>query len=433
MRTLSRRWLLGGLAALVAVSATSAAPAAIARTGPSAATPNGSSAPGQSPPLRLSLPEPTGRYPIGTTELHVVDADRPDPWVDGRPRELMLSVWYPAASSTGGSLAPYLAPHAAPRLGERVGGLLGLPADRVDWAGLTTHARSGVPVRPRPGGHPVVLFSPGGGEPRANGTILVEELASQGYVVVTVDHTYETPAVEFPEGRIETQQLPEIDPTELNHRMLETRVLDTRFVLDQLAVLDGGGNPDAGGRHLPRGLGAGLDLSRVGMFGHSAGGFTSAETMLVDRRLDVGANLDGSMAYSFSANDFGDVVERGLDRPFLLMGAGLSSGVPHTHQDSRDWAGFWANSPGWKLDLYVADGEHFSFTDYQVLLPQLGAVFDLPEEVVTGAIGTVEPDRLVGSVRAYLTAFFDQHLRGRPQHLLRNPSPRHPDITFVRP
>jgi len=429
MRTLPRRWLLGGLAVLV-VSATSAAPAAIARTGPSPTT---DARPAAAGALRLSLPEPTGRHPIGTTELHLVDPGRPDPWVDGRPRELMVSLWYPTSAPAGGPLAPYLPPGAARHFGERNDPLLGLTAGQVDWTGITTHARAGVPVRHRPGGYPVVLFSPGGGEPRAGGTMLVEELASQGYVVVTVDHTYETPELEFPGGRVETQRLPDIDPTERLHRMLETRVGDTRFVLDQLQVLAAGDNPDAGRRPLPRGIGAGLDLSRIGMFGHSAGGFTAAETMLVDRRVDAGADLDGSMAYSFSAGDFGDVASAGLDRPFLLMGAGTSGGAPHTHQHAPDWAMFWANSTGWKLDLYVAEGEHFSFTDHLAMLPQLGAAFGLPPEVVAGTIGTVDPVRFGRSLRAYLTAYFDQHLRGQPQRLLRNPSPRHPDITFVRP
>ncbi|GAB3980321.1 lipase [Plantactinospora veratri] len=413
--------MLGGLVALLAVSVPAAAPVASAGTTPPA------------PPLRLSLPEPTGPYPVGTSELHLVDAARPDPWVPGRPRELMVSLWYPALTAHGGRPAPYLPPLAGQRFAARTDAQLGFPTGQVDWAGIATHARTGVPVRPRHGGHPVVLFSPGGGVPRANGTMLVTELASRGYVVVTVDHTYETPELEFPGGRVEVQQLPDVDPTELNHRMLETRVRDTRFVLDQLALLARGGNPDAEGRRLPLGVGAGLDMSRVGMFGHSAGGFTAAETMLLDRRLDAGVDMDGSLAYSFSAGDFGDVVHQGLDRPFLLMGAGQSSGAPHTHQHARDWAGFWAKSTGWKLDLHVAEGEHFTFTDHQALLPQLAEVFPLPPDLVAGSIGTVDPDRIVGSLRAYLGAFFDQHLRGRPQPLLRDPSPRHPDVTFVRP
>jgi alpha-beta hydrolase superfamily lysophospholipase len=37
----------------------------------------------------------------------------------------------------------------------------------------------------------VVLYSPGAGDPRTWETALVQDLASRGYVVVTIDHTYD--------------------------------------------------------------------------------------------------------------------------------------------------------------------------------------------------------------------------------------------------
>jgi len=48
----------------------------------------------------------------------------------------------------------------------------------------------------------VVVYSAGSGDPRIWGTALVEEPASRGYVVATIDHTYESPAVRFPDGSI---------------------------------------------------------------------------------------------------------------------------------------------------------------------------------------------------------------------------------------
>ncbi|SCL43991.1 Alpha/beta hydrolase family protein [Micromonospora citrea] len=427
MRTISRRRLLGGAAAAVSVAMVATAPAALAHAAPGAES---VPPPATNAPLRLRLPVPTGPYAVAATELHLVDHDRPDPWVAAKRRELMVTVWYPARPAARGPLAPYLPPLAAQLYGENLAGMLGIPAGQVDWAGFATHARTGAPARVGHRGHPVVLYSPGGDRNRAEGTVLVEELVSRGYVVVTMDHTYEAPVVEFPGGRLATQRLSDLEPVALSRLLIHTRVQDTRFVLDQLAVLARGGNPDAGGRRLPDGLGAALDLSRAGMFGHSAGGFTTAEAMLADRRLDAGADLDGSMAYS--TTELGEVAVRGLDRPFLLMGTGLVGGRPYTHLDAPDWRAFWANSPGWKRDLYVPDGQHFTFTDHQLLLPQLDAAFPLPEGLVASLIGTVDPGRIIASQRAYLSAFFDQHLRRRPRALLDSPSPRHPDVTFVR-
>ncbi|GAA1717290.1 hypothetical protein [Streptomyces yatensis] len=44
----------------------------------------------------------------------------------------------------------------------------------------------------------------------------------------------------------------------------------------------------------------------------------------------------------------------------------------------------------------------------------------------------MDPGRSTAAQRAYLTAFFDQHLRGRPRDLLDGPSPAYPDVRFVQ-
>ena len=47
------------------------------------------------------LRPPDGPYPVGTVSLHLVDHSRRDPWLAGnRPRELMVSIWYPAQTTT---------------------------------------------------------------------------------------------------------------------------------------------------------------------------------------------------------------------------------------------------------------------------------------------------------------------------------------------
>jgi len=45
--------------------------------------------------------------------------------------------------------------------------------------------------------------------------------------------------------------------------------------------------------------------------------------------------------------------------------------------------------------------------------------------------GTIDPDRSIKNQRAYLTAFFDTHLRDRDSHLLDRPSPRFPEMQFI--
>ncbi|WP_290053713.1 alpha/beta hydrolase family protein [Amycolatopsis solani] len=341
----------------------------------------------------LRLPAPTGPYAVGTTDLHLVDHARPDPWVAGTTRELMVTVRYPARP--GGSPAPYLTPGAAGPVAEEDARQLSISADRLGYT-FPTHARAGAPAAG--GKRPVVLYSPGAKYPRSVGTALLEQLTSEGYVTVAIDHTHEPAAVEFPGGRVERRALP--SGPAVGKQLIAPRVADTRFVLDALETVARGGNPDAEQRALPVGLSP--DLSRAGMFGHSAGGFTTGETMVADRRLAAGADLDGSMAYSQSARDFGRIATEGLDRPFLLMSAG-----DHSAASDGSWQEFLSHQRGPVREVRLPDGEHFSFTDYQVLLPQLG----LDPAAIAPFIGTTDPARSLATQRACLSAFFARHLR----------------------
>ncbi|TVT20678.1 Tat pathway signal protein, partial [Amycolatopsis rhizosphaerae] len=285
-----------------------------------------------------------------------------------------------------------------------------------DWAGTVTHAVSAVPVTGR--GLPVLIYSPGLGEPRTWGTTLVEDLASRGYVVVTVDHTYESPEVQFPDGSLATMAAPG-DPDSFLSKALSVRTDDTRFVLDQLALLDSGRSPDVDGLRLPPGLAGALDLSRVGMFGHSMGGTAAAVTMAAEPRITAGINFDGNLTH-FDGTPI-PVAENGLDRPFLLVG---KDGKTDT---GPGWTTFLSNTKGWARQLLLRGSQHASFTDAETLLPQL----DLDPAVREADIGTIEPHTAIRTQEAYVAAFFDRWLRDRDDHLLDGPSPAYPAMAFV--
>jgi predicted dienelactone hydrolase len=362
--------------------------------------------------LRPTLPPPTGDDHIGVVPLHLVDRSRPDPWVSAQPvRELMVSVWYPARRTHGQPVYPWLPPAAWERFGQDNG----VPPGSVRVP--LTHGRVDAPVNRHRGGRPLVLYSPGLGGNRDSSTVLVEQLVSRGYVVATIDHTHDASEVEFPDGRVEVSAVPPITP-EVVAKVVAVRVADTRFVLDSLVALNAGHNPDAEQRPLPAGLRGALNLSRAGMFGHSLGGAAAAQAMYEDPRIKAGVNLDGTMA--------GTVVDAGLDRPFMLVAA-----QNHGRDTDASWARFWVNLRGWRLNLRLTGAGHNSFTDVQVLIPQLAGVLHLPPEVVQQLIGTVDPHRSILIQRAYLTAFFDLHLLHRDGRLLTCPSPRFPEMQFV--
>lgn len=368
-------------------------------------------------PIGVSLPAPGGPYPVGTVAMRLVDRSRPDPLVAARPyRELMISLWYPAAG--GGPLAPHMAPLAAADWDRHSAPPLGIAKGSVAWIATRTHARMGAPVEPRAGKLPVVLFGSGDGGPRTLGTTLVEDLASRGYLVVTVDHTYEADQVEFP-GRRLVRALPlpaKLTPKVIAELLAEhaaARLADMRYVLDQVTAL-AHGRPIGGA--LPTGMLGAPDVSRVGALGQSLGGSVAAQLTREDARVDAGVNLDGAYV--------GPVATYGVTRPFLQLAA-----ETHTRDSEPGWKSFWRASTGWKRELRFRGAAHGSFTDLQPLLPQIAV--KLPKVPLADYVGTIDPGRSVAAQRAYVGAFFDLHLRGRPTHLFEGSGTRFPEVSLI--
>ncbi|MGH3289784.1 MAG: hypothetical protein ACRDPD_34750, partial [Streptosporangiaceae bacterium] len=147
------------------------------------------------------LPEPTGPGPVGTTSLWLTDTSRPDPWAaEAAARELMVSLWYPAVPSDG-RRAEYMTP-AESELQLTSRDITGIPPDALSTV-RTNAALNATPAGPQRG-LPLAVLSPGFTNPRSTLTGLAEDLASYGYAVAGIDHTYESFATAFPDGRVTT-------------------------------------------------------------------------------------------------------------------------------------------------------------------------------------------------------------------------------------
>jgi dienelactone hydrolase len=379
------RGLIAATALTVALSV-SPAVSAVADTAPNPPTPY--------------LPAPTGHQPVGTTSLYLKDTSRPDTWVPTVPyRELMVSVFYPAISANGPK-KQYMTPTESERNLEAQD-IADLPLDILS----TVRTNAVVDARPagRPHSLPLVVLSPGYTQPRATLSALAEDLASNGYVVAVVDHTYENRATTFPGGRVTGCAACEIDDDQLTFwpKLEHSRAVDLSFVLDELT-----------GRH-PKWNGAGLiDASRVGMAGHSVGGASTIPAMVADSRIRAGMDIDGSTHVPLTAP--------GLSRPFMFLGS-KDFYTPGTPGPYDDWETDWLQMTGWKRWLMVTGTQHASFTDVGVLAGELGIDF--------GA--SIDGNRALAITRTYVRAFFDLNLRCQPQPLLTRPSPNYPEVTFV--
>jgi dienelactone hydrolase len=361
-----------------------------------------------------SLPEPTGPYPVGTTSLWLTDISRPDPWAaEVRARELMVSLWYPAVPSHG-QRAQYMTPEESElQLTSR--GITGVPPDTLSTT--RTNAVSDATPAGRQRELPLVVLSPGFTNSRGTLTALAEDLASHGYVVAGIDHTYESYATAFPDGRVTTCLAREAPRRDRKEKVVAGRAADVSFVLGELT-----------GAH-PAWPGAGLiDPSRMAMAGHSMGGAAAISAMLADSRIRAGIDMDGSTVAL--------IPDHGLSRPFLFLGKqsnytpGSGGAVAFGTRDWKllrgavtTWERDWDLLTSWKRWLVVTGAVHASFTDLALLADQVGI------DIGAGIPGA----RSLDITRAYVRAFFDQHLRSKPQSLLDQPSPRYPEVTFCSP
>ncbi|MFD8479445.1 alpha/beta hydrolase family protein [Kitasatospora sp. NPDC059673] len=391
MTSLRRVAVTAALALVLPLPIAAAAPALAAGSPTSAAAPAAAA-------FAASLPRPTGPYAVGRDLLHLVDRNRQDPWVPSAgARELMVSMYYPARAGSGGP-APYMSTEEARLLLAMKAPGGGIAPEEV--AAVGTWARAG--ARSAAGRFPLVLLSPGFTFPRAAFTSIAEDLASRGYVVALIDHTYESSGVTFPDGRTLACAICDQPPQGGPAAIAESRAKDASFVIDRLTSDE---SPWARA-HL-------IDHRRIGMAGHSIGGDAAALTMAADRRVRAGVNMDGTF--------FAPVPAGGLDgRPFLLFGAG-SDEAPGM---DPSWDEAWSRLDGWKRRLTVAGAEHGTFSDLLLLARAAG----LP-----ATPGAIDPGRGLAITRTYLGAFFDQQLKGKPQPLLDGPSPDQPEVTVQLP
>ncbi len=359
----------------------------------------------------FELPQPTGPFKIGSVTRHLVDTSRVDLFGNGpgAHRELMVEVWYPAQ---GYGPARYYCSRSE------------MPFKKEQLALVRTHAAEGVPIAGTPGRYPVLIFSPSWQGRRYQNTFQFEDLASHGFVVVAMDHPYGTELVVLPGGRnVKTKLGDWIDfssakaleaSLRVDEGELQVRTADVRFVLDTLERLD---------RHDPTGLLTGhLDLSRVGIFGHSFGGAVAAEACRVDHRFQAGIDLDGCL--------FGDVAKKGIEQPFLFItGEGrpaesiplMGSQDPRSlaqafyHQDASNVRDSLVKYGGYIL--HIRGASHMSYCDSPLFSPI---------RRLTGA-GPIKASRGMSIVNKYTLAFFNRYLNGQSEAVLQGPAREFPE------
>lgn len=370
--------------------------------------------PSDSTKASLQLPNLTGSYQVGTTSYTFIDTQRNDIYAPNQTdkRELMVRVFYPGIVEPGATNAPYLSDTVA-RL---YAPALGLNGDDLvkTISTVEQNVYSQVALNKTQKSYPVLLFSHGFGALPESYSFQASELASHGYVVASISHTYDAFVTAFEDGRIVPQSgifsteksVPEL--MKLINQNVNVRAADASFVLNQLEQINAND---------PLGLFTGnLDLNNVGIFGHSLGGATAATSMQNDSRFKAGLNMDGTL--------FGSVIQDGLNRPFMLMNSQNAEKIDLTRQP------FYDNLKNDAYNLTINGTEHFNFTDLPLILPFIEVNSPQAAAQLKTTLGSIDGARGAKVINDYSIAFFNKYLKNQNQPLLDGASSQYPEVQF---
>lgn len=385
--------------------------------------------------LSMAIPvfhfeKPTGPYELGTVTYHWVDASRMEVFNgdSSAHRELMVQIWYPAQHGATLPQAPYIPD--ADAVSAAQGKLHNWPSFLLGHLKyVKTNAQLGAKVAGDKAQFPILIFLEGITGYRQMNNFQVEELVSNGYVVVAIDQPFVAAAVVFPDGRqiaglskdqmnpliqqsiTPAEPAPMLNATAYRDGIIPYFAQDVAFTLNQLSALN---KIDSNGI-----LGGRLDLQHVGIFGVSLGGIIVGEACRVDRRLSACLVMDAPMPAR--------VVRESLLQPSMwitrdaqtMRNEGWSQFDIDQHQTTMRAVYSDLTSDGYFIQ--ISGMFHANLTD----VPSFSRLLSW-----TGITGPIDGKRAHDIINAYTVAFFDKYLVSSPSNLLDGSSKQFPEVQF---
>ncbi|AUP79966.1 alpha/beta hydrolase family protein [Flavivirga eckloniae] len=357
----------------------------------------------------FSLPKPTGEYPVGTHSIHLkTNIDEIITKDENDKREFMVKVWYPSSSIVSGKQEPYLdRANRVSFINKYLGGINPNLLNYLDH--VDTYVYENVPIVEK--NFPVLIFSHGYGSNALGYYSLLTEIASQGYIILNLNHTYESLGSTFPDGREKffdyefqanqtvnvlerMKPVKEAFKKELSFEerhaiireaskgysvtnMIKRWTTDIIYTIDQLENWNSTGF-----------LKDKLDLNRIGVFGHSRGGGAAGQTAIKDTRIKAAANIDGVQ--------WGEMMDTIYHVPFLY----ISADWPAEHEDINSHV-YKNKSTDYFYESKILTSAHPNFMDIPFMIP-------IKELAQTGA---VDAELGIKITNELVTAFFDRHLK----------------------
>ena len=373
-----------------------------------------------------ALPKPTGKYLVGITYLSFIDDDRKELFDNNQEsnREITVKAWYP--SDTAFIPEPYLLKAEA----EFAVKYLQFPEI---FKALKTNSSRDVPLSSKENTYPILIFSHGFGEHYSQNSILMEELASHGYIVFSISHHFECKFSSYPDGRfiyidmnslrlqkimqeMQTPKAMELIQKMYNASNDEERIQvfvetnnilpmaltespkywaeDISFFIDQLENINN--------EH--KIFKEKLNLDRIGVFGMSMGGIASTEICITDKRIKTCVSIDGGLN--------GSILSEELQIPLLFLNSKRFLGYGNLFTSKS------------KMDCYslsVKDSDHYNFSDYSVY----------PVPSISFLLGTIDGEKTIEIMNVIVLGFFDKYLKENKDINLIEQANKYPEIEIA--
>lgn len=358
-----------------------------------------------------SIEPPSGKYGVGTKVYYWTDELRGEVYTTdpGDFRSLMVQIWYPAAKNG----EPYLeAPHITnPKQAiDSIAKTAGLPS-RLGAHGTRLTSNSSFNLSPKKGERfPLILYSHGDGGLLNQNTSQVEELVSNGFIVIACNHTYNASITFDKKGNaIPYKQNVSWNEQAQYHKKYYTNLLinyrykDLVFLMNQLTE----DTFQNGEKNLFKSI---IDFEKIGAFGHSMGGGTIYTAMLKNKKIKAGVALDGWFFGLLDGESTQDT-----NKPFLHIAQEqfVDEAVFGDINDSVDGKKNYnihksmLSSNKESYGVYIKNSLHYSFTDLKLIYKQ-----EAPMAIPLRNLGTVDRKLMDKVMDKIILDFFNYTLKG---------------------
>ncbi len=263
------------------------------------------------------------------------------------------------------------------------------------------------------GNYPLVVFSHGATGMIDSNYSTCKELASNGYVVASIGHTYQAIFVKDVNGKITpisgefyNQVMKSNGSDDPDHervvydysrKWMEVRTGDVNFVLDTIISKCKAKEEDVFCR---------INLDKIGLFGHSLGGATAVAVGRQRNDIDAVINLEGSMWGEYEGYENGQYIIN--DEPYQIPLLDVNSGAIYEAAKSiknGEYVNFYVgrNAADFR-EVVIQNISHLNFTDLPLVSPILAKLLGI-QDVNTNAKECIE------TINDMIRHYFDYYLK----------------------